>query len=69
MSLTNTIAKEYSVSPFEILKQDSDEVIMLINYILESREEENTSKTPADKSNKKEKRIRVNDKTASGGWF
>ena len=45
MSLTNTIAKEYNVSPFEILKQDSDEVIMLINYILESREEENTSKT------------------------
>lgn len=69
MSLTNTIAKEYSVSPFEILKQDSDEVIMLINYILESREEKNTSKKPADKSNKKEKRIRVNDKTASGGWF
>ncbi len=35
MDFTCEISKLYSVSPFEVLKQDKDAVIMLINYFIE----------------------------------
>ena len=35
MDFTCEISKLYSVTPFEIFKQDKDEVIMLINYFIE----------------------------------
>lgn len=34
MDFTVEIGKQYGVLPFEILKQDKDEVIMLINYFV-----------------------------------
>ena len=35
MEFTCELSKAYSVSPFEVLKQDKDAVIMLINYFIE----------------------------------
>lgn len=38
MDFTFELSKIYNVMPFEILKQDKDEVIMLINYMTEKSE-------------------------------
>ena len=35
MDFTAELSKLYNVTPFEILKQDKDNVIMLINYFIE----------------------------------
>ena len=52
-------------SPFVVFEQDTDEVIMIINFYIELGNEQ-----PAKKAErKKQDRIRVNDKTATGGWF
>lgn len=67
MKTTLTLSGKLNCSIFEIFNQDCDEVIMLINFILLLGEEA-TAETPA-KINNKDKRIKVNDKTASGGWF
>lgn len=32
---TIAIAGNYNITPFEVMAQDTDEVIMLINYLLE----------------------------------
>ena len=34
MDFTCELSKLYSISPFEIFKQEKDEVIMLINYYI-----------------------------------
>jgi hypothetical protein len=52
---------------FEILRQDKDEVIMLLNYMAE-RGESSPSVHPAQNSNKQQY-IKVNDRTATGGWW
>lgn len=57
------------MTPFEIFEQNTDEVIMLINYYIEKG---NDAPPAADKSQKntgKSERVRVNDKTATGGWY
>lgn len=35
LKTTITIAGNYNITPFEVMAQDTDEVIMLINYLLE----------------------------------
>lgn len=68
MKTTMTLSANLNCSPFEIFEQDVDEVIMIINFYIdlganaESGTNEVVPKT-------KETRIRVNDKTATGGWF
>ena len=54
------------------MKQDCDEVIRIINYYIEV----GANASPADEKPinnalkpKQEQRIKVNDKTATGGWF
>lgn len=70
MDFTHEISIKYKVTPFEIFKQDKDEVIMLLNYFIEkSNKEEPAVKTKNHFSEKQDRRIRVNDKTASGGWW
>lgn len=69
MKTTLTLSGKLNCSIFEIFNQDCDEVIMLINFILLLGEEANKAETPTKTSNSKDKRIKVNDKTASGGWF
>lgn len=68
MKTTMTLAANLNCSPFEIFAQDVDEVIMTINfYLLMSKHPE--AKKSTVKPAQKEQRIRVNDKTATGGWF
>lgn len=55
------------MTPFELFKQDVEEVIMLINYFIEKGE--TTPSQNSQNSSKKEERIKVNDKTATGGWY
>lgn len=72
MDFTVELAKSFNMTPFEVLKQDKDEVIMLINYFIEKSEtetEETTHVNAPKKTYGKNERIRVNDKTATGGWF
>ena len=53
------------------MAQDVDEVIMLINHFLRKAESKDAAVAAAQKRNgkRKENRIRVNDKTATGGWW
>ena len=73
MKTTLTLATNLHVSPFEIFDQDCDEVIMLINFYLKLGNEYNESSGSAIKpkttKNGSNERIRVNDKTATGGWY
>lgn len=72
MKTTMTLSASLNCNPFEIFNQDCDEVIMLINFYIALGDEENTTElTPAPemRAASKEKRIKVNDKTATGGWF
>lgn len=69
MRTTIIIAQNLNTNPFEVFAQDIDEVILLINYYTRLGENSAEANTPKAKTNSKEKRIRVNDKTASGGWF
>lgn len=70
MDFTYVLATNFNVTPFEVLKQDKDEVIMLVNYFIEKAEFEDDDTRVADPKPKgKNERIRVNDKTATGGWF
>lgn len=65
MSFTAVIAKEYGISPFEVLQTDTKDVIMLLNYYTEKNDYEDEKQTVQ----KKEERIKVNSKTATGGWW
>lgn len=61
------------MTPFRIMEENAEEVVMLINYLNLKDEYDPTdaaavgSQTPA--GNDTEQRIRVNDKTATGGWW
>ena len=35
LKTTITLAGNYNITPFEVMAQDTDEVIMLINYLLD----------------------------------
>jgi hypothetical protein len=62
---TDTLARSYNVTPFEIMAQDCDEVILLINYLLRKAEQ---SPSPAAPNSDKQY-IKVDDRTATGGWW
>lgn len=64
---TDTLARSYNVTPFEIMAQDCDEVILLINYLLKKAEQRPAS--PAAPANSNKNFIKVNDSTATGGWW
>ena len=53
---------------FDVMQQDTDEVIMLLNYYI-ARGKDQEEKTAPTRGGKSEERIRVNDKTATGGWY
>lgn len=38
LATTDNLARSYNVTPFEIMAQDCDEVILLINYLLRKAE-------------------------------
>lgn len=69
MEITLNLSKFFGLTPFEMFRENSDEVILLINhYITKAENQVPTEKKAVNKSSKEE-RIRVNDKTATGGWF
>ena len=43
MQTTFIMAQKLNVSPFDIMAQDVDAVILVVNYLLESIEENNTN--------------------------
>jgi hypothetical protein len=57
------------ITIFEILQQDTDDVIMLINYYIEKGNYENNEVNGKQTIISGIKRIRVNNKTATGGWY
>lgn len=69
-----TLSANLNTDPFSIFEQDVDEVIMIINFYIELGAEQK-QQSPQPKANKtqtakgKQERIRVNDATATGGWF
>lgn len=69
METTFTLSRYFSVTPFVLYEQDADEVIMTINHYIAKAATTPTEAAPVQKKNNKQQRIRVNDKTASGGWF
>lgn len=69
MDFTFELSKIFNALPFEILKQDKDAVIMLINYFIVKGESAGTKTANNGKIGGKEERIKVNDKTATGGWW
>lgn len=68
MDFTFELSKIYNVIPFEILKQDKDEVIMLLNYMAEKGESAQSAR-PAQSGKQQQQYIKVNDRTATGGWW
>lgn len=71
---TILLCAQYHMTPFEMFNQDADEVIMLLNYHIglaaEKKEIPAQSATaPHHAGAEKVKRIKVNDRTATGGWF
>lgn len=65
MQVIMTLSDRCKISPFDILQKDFDDFALIVNYFLEERQE-----TPVKKPMpKKENRIKVNDKTATGGWY
>lgn len=57
------------MTPFQVLREDADEVIGFINCIIETTPADASPGKAAPAAEKKEKRIRVDSKTATGGWF
>ena len=61
-----TLSANLGCNPFVIMDQDADEIIMTINFYIMLGGVKNEA---ANAKASKETRIRVNDKTATGGWF
>ena len=62
-----TVCRIYNLSPFDLFKQEIDEVIMIVNYLVEKSSDNHVNHQ--NSYSKKEERIRVNDRTATGGWY
>ena len=67
MRTTMTLSANMNCSPFEIFDREVDEVITIINFYIELGANANTNSV--SNVNSKDTRIRVNDKTATGGWW
>ena len=66
MRTTLTLAANVNCDPFRVMDADADEVIMVINYYIQSadeapRQQQTTAGGP--------RRVRVTNATATGGWF
>lgn len=54
MEITLSIAQRFGVTPFEIMAQDIDAVILVVNYIVESKRESADNKSIDNTLNEKE---------------
>ena len=64
-----TLSQNLNISPFEVFDREMDEIIMLINFYITLGDIAGEEKAPRHTKHPKEERIRVNDKTATNGWF
>lgn len=55
MKTTFILAGNFGVTPFEIMRQDIDEVIMVINYLAECGKESKQDKTTRKELTEKER--------------
>lgn len=69
MILTRTLSEYLNISFFEIFDRDISDVLMLIDYYIEYGSMQSANVNTVTNTKTKETRIRVNDKTATGGWF
>lgn len=69
MDFTFELSKLYAVLPFEIFKQDKDNVMMCLNYMVEKSETVSEKKTVKKEKGKTVERVKVNSKTATGNWW
>lgn len=68
MEITESVARCYSITPFAVLKEDAEDVIDVLNYLVEKNED--APKKPVRQTAKDGTvRIRVDEKTATGGWY
>lgn len=56
------------MNPFEVMQQDIDDFIAIANYLI-GLGKDSTDRKPKARTPQKNERIRVNDKTATGGWW
>ena len=54
LTTTETLARSYNVTPFEIMAQDCDEVILFINYLLRKAEYTPEKEPPSAQSEREE---------------
>ena len=74
MDFTSECAKAYFISPFDVLNTDAEDVFLMMNYWIEKGQNDDGKRPempsiPKSKHISKNQRIRVNDKTATGGWW
>ena len=71
MELTFAIAEALNMTPFDVLNQDAENVILTINYMAEVGAENGAGDNTKSENNneKKVERIKVNSATATGGWW
>ena len=56
------------MSYFDVLEKDVEFVIMFVNYLLE-KSEESPQQANVPTNTTTPQRVRVNDDTATGGWW
>lgn len=60
LDLTITIGQRTGASAFEVMESDHEDVIAFANHFIETAE----GAKPA-----RPERVKVNDRTATGGWY
>lgn len=68
MYVSMSLCSNYNMTPFYLFAQNTEEVIMIVNFYIE-KSQYNTVNASKVKKNNKEERIRVTEKTATGGWY
>lgn len=68
MEIVVLFAEKWHTAPFGVLEKDIDDFILVANYMI-GLGKESESKIESKTNTHKEKRIKVNDKTATGGWW
>lgn len=69
LETTISLAGRFGVSPFDILREDMDEVISFVNYYIHAGPRIDRAQKAGAQARAGEERVRVNDRTATGGWF
>ena len=54
LKTTITLAGNYKITPFEVMAQDTDDVIMLINYLIDLGQQEHEEEQPEPRKPQKD---------------